>query len=267
MSGRIDDPVDASFEAWPENHESPGEAYGELALKFSALVFTPARVLNILKDRFFPSSRVARVVYLLDGMRLKLDRLESETRSKFAVSETGLHEAMKKLQLEIEGPAFEAAVAIACEEAARAIDLGKVEQFSSILVGALAPDPWFGLEEDIARMIRDIAQLGEIDIFVLRELETTFQGAGGPNHNLVNDYTERMPQLRQTIARSKLHPDDFYAVCSRLAGFGFALQEERNNSRTDLPERCFRPTHRGKTLLSYLKSVDKTSQQKGHAAG
>lgn len=262
--------MDASFDAWSESAPGLGTKFGELAQSFTGLVFLPAKVLKILKDQFSPESRFGRVLYLLEGLRIGLKRLESETEKKFAdAGDQGakLREQMTSLQSRIETPQFEEAVAIACEESTRATNLEKAGQFASILVGSLTPEPWYGPAEDIGRMIRDLAQLGEIDILILRELETTFEGAGGPNLNGVNDYTGRMPQLRQAITRSKLHPDDFYAVCSRLAGFGLALQEERNNSRMDLPERCFRPTHRGKTLLFYLRAGGTASRQKECAAG
>jgi hypothetical protein len=65
-----------------------------------------------------------------------------------------------------------------------------------------------------------------------------------------------MPALRAAIARSKIHQDDFYAICSRLAGFGLAIEEDRNPGRMSFEERCFRPTHRGMTLVAYLRSAD-----------
>ena len=113
-------------------------AHGELALSFSALIFGPAQVLNILKDRLDASTRKARVFYLFEGMRIKLDRLESETRSKFNELESqssDLRDAMKLLHSEAEAPRFKDAVAVACEEAARAID--KVDQIASLFFGSL----------------------------------------------------------------------------------------------------------------------------------
>jgi hypothetical protein len=78
------------------------------------------------------------------------------------------------------------------EEAARAIDLQKIDQFASILIGSLTPEPWYGPAEDVATMIRNVAQLGQTDILVLRELEIAFQDVGWPNFNLVNGYTGNM---------------------------------------------------------------------------
>jgi hypothetical protein len=56
MTSRIDDPIDASFEAFPEEPEGLGRKFGELALNFSGLVFPPAAVLKILTDQFLPAN-------------------------------------------------------------------------------------------------------------------------------------------------------------------------------------------------------------------
>jgi hypothetical protein len=69
-SGRIDDPVEAAFEAWPAEPADLGKKCAEVALSFSGLVFLPARVLKILKDQFSPDSRFARVNYLLEALRI-----------------------------------------------------------------------------------------------------------------------------------------------------------------------------------------------------
>jgi len=204
MNGRIDDPVDASFEGWPDESEDLGRTVGELALSFSALIFGPAQVLNILKDRFDASTRKARVFYLFEGMRIKLDRLESETRSKFNELESqssDLRDAMKLLHSEAEAPRFKDAVAVACEEAARAIDLHKVDQFASLFFGSLTASQWADPEQNVATMIRDVAQLGDVDIRVLQLLYQVFAQAivEHPNLNDPNPFTQRMDGCQMTI--------------------------------------------------------------------
>lgn len=259
-SGRIDDPVDASFEAWPDEPEDLGKTFRDLALSFSGLFFDPAAVLKILKDRFLPNSRSARVVYLLEGIRIKLDHLESDTKARFegvASQVEELRKTMQSFQSKLEKPMFEEAVAVACEEAVRATNLQKINQFASILVGSLTPSAWSEPDEDVATMIRDIGQLGENDIRVLQLLKSAFSRIleGHPNLNVPSAFTENFDLLREALRESGIHTDDFYSSCARLLGFGLALEEVRSGPRMELYDRCFRPTRRGMALLAYLDTM------------
>jgi hypothetical protein len=255
--GRIDDPVDASFEAWPDESGATGRSFGELALSFSGLVFPPAKILGILKDRFLPSSRFARIEYLLEGIRLKLASLESEIKSKSNTVETQttrIREDLAALQSRIESVEFEGAVSVSCEEAVRAPDFLKIDQFVSILVGSLTANDWEQPDAEIRTMVRDVAQLGEQDIRVLDMLGAVFLRVMFGNYQLndPNPFTEKMEAIRNAIVRTGLHRDDFYSTCSRLAGFGLAIEELRNTGRMNPTDRCFRPTRRGMALLTYL---------------
>src|SRR5713101_4102122 len=78
MAGKIDDPVDKSFEAWPEEQGGLGKKASELALSFGGLVFPPAKVLKILRDQFAGPSRFARIEYLFNAIRMQLKILESQ---------------------------------------------------------------------------------------------------------------------------------------------------------------------------------------------
>jgi hypothetical protein len=79
--GKIDDPVDASFEAWPEEPGGLGIKANELALSFGGLMFPPAKVWKIMKDQFAGQNRFARIEYLFNGIRIGLKVLESENSS------------------------------------------------------------------------------------------------------------------------------------------------------------------------------------------
>jgi hypothetical protein len=249
--GEIDDPVDASFEAWRDDTQGLGGKFGDLSLNVSGLIFPPARYWKIIRDQFFPENRFERVNYLFDGVRLGLQAKTEEIQSlKDSVAEHA--ETIKSLQERIDRPQFDEDLAVAFEESARAVNRKMIDRFVRILLGSLSPTPWYGPEENAATLIRDVAQLSDLDIFVLREIGNIFENVGGPNFNLYNQYTENMQALRDAIKRSNLHQDDFQAICSRLAGFGLALEEPRNPSRMELHERLFRPTHRGVMLLKYL---------------
>ncbi len=159
MTGKIDDPVDASFEAWPEDSGDLGKKASDLALSIGGLAFTPAKIVKILIDQFASPSRFDRIEYLLKAFRLKLNILDSQN--------AGSRERVTAVEQKLESPQFSEAVSAACEEAARATNAKKIEQLASVLVGSLTPNEWADPGEDIALMIRDIAQLGEKDVKVL----------------------------------------------------------------------------------------------------
>lgn len=247
MSDEIDDPIDASFEAFPEEPEGLGKTFGELALSFAGLVFPPAAVLKILTDQFLSANRFKRIDYLLRVMSMGLKGLESEVGAD--------REKMKEIQAQIESPRFQEAVSTACEEAARASSTKKVERLAAVLTGSLSPSQWADPNADLAAMIRDVAELGEQDIRALGILKVTFASVvnHAPNLNDPNAFTERMQDYRTAIAQAQIQPEDFYASCARLNGFGLAIEVVRNNSRMQLHEYCFRPTRRGLALLECLE--------------
>jgi len=175
-SGKIDNPVDATFEAWPDRPESIGDQVRELALIFGGLVFPPLEVVKILKDQFLISSRFARVEYLFGAVRTQLKNLESQ------IGES--RERVNAIQDRIQSAAFREAAAVACEEAARATNLRKIDELAAVLIGPLTPNQWADPSEDIGVMIRDIAQLGDKDLKVLATLKTVHSAALSTTPNL-----------------------------------------------------------------------------------
>ena len=256
MSGKTDDPLEASLEAWPEEPEGYAGRFAELALKFSGLFFPPAAVLAILKERFHPASRIERLEYLFVGMASKLRLMESGFRDS--------PEKLKEAHGRLEGPAFQRAVAAACQEADRAVDKEKIEQLAAVLVGSLAPSQWADPNADLAALIRDLGQLGGEDLRTLDVLRTAFREiiAQTPNLNDPNHFTERMQDYRSAIQVNRIAPEDFYATCARLNGFGLALEVLRSSSRMHLHEYLFRPTRRGLALLDYLERFRASEQAK-----
>jgi hypothetical protein len=152
-SGKMDDPVEASFEAWPPNSPNSGERFSNLALSLIGIKFVPAKLFQILRDQFANGSRIQKLEYLLTGIRLGFQHVHSETGE--------IAEQVKAVNAKLEGDRFREAVSVACEEAARAANDKKIEQMAAVLVGYLGPTPsaWAVPDEDIASMIRDIAQL------------------------------------------------------------------------------------------------------------
>jgi hypothetical protein len=247
--GKIDDPVEASFEAWPEEPRDLGKQCSDLALAFEGFALTPAKILKILMDQFATSSRFARIVFLLNGIRLGLRIVESE--------KAGDREKLKAIEEKLKAPVFSEAVSVACEEAARATNEKKIRQLVAVLVGSVGGSPWADPKEDIPTLIRDIGQLGETDCKVLSILKNVHGSAiaTAPNLNQPDAFSRETPTLSQAIGLSQIHPDDFLSACERLRGFGFAAEVLRNTSQMAPHDFCYRPTRRGLAVLDYLSSM------------
>ena len=107
---------------------------------------------------------------------------------------------------------------------------------------------------DVVSLIRDVARLGDDDIFILGVLVDEYRDIirQEPNFHDHNPYTERFPAVLKRVDEFKIHRDDFYSQCARLAGFGFAIEVMRNDMRMAPNDHCFRPTRRGVKLLEMI---------------
>lgn len=240
--GKIDDPWESSREAWKDE---PQIEAGETALSLAGLLNPAMAILGVLRDRFLSSNRAARLRYLFDGITLKFKQLEL----RFASNEAEISAIKEK----IASSEFQSAAATAAEEAVRATDEEKVAQFSSVLGASVDPAIPHVLA-DTGGFIRDLAQLNAKDLQVLRLLKEVYGHLFPeyPNVHDPNPFTEKIQDFKDAITRSRLHPDEFQAVCDRLRGFGLAAEVLRNVSRMAPGDFCYRPTHRGLTLLRLL---------------
>ena len=74
----MDDPVEASFEAWQPAPTNLGDRLSNLALSLIGIKFVPAKLFQILWDRFDNGSRFKRIEYLFTGLRLGFQSVQSE---------------------------------------------------------------------------------------------------------------------------------------------------------------------------------------------
>lgn len=246
--GRMDDPLDASYGAWPDELE---HQLTDVALATMAPFLTPAHLLHALGGLFSTKSRTDRILYLLAGFRLKVREQDSRI---------GMLEVDRKSEgVKLDSPQFKEALFLSMEEASRTLNQRKVDRYASILAHSVAvPEQQIDSSMDLSTLIRDVAQLTDDDIRVLGLLRSVYAGviAHQPNMHDPNAFTEKMDELRHAITDSHLHPDDFRAICERLAGFGLATEVLRNSSRMNLNDFCYRPTRRGMRLLELLGEVE-----------
>jgi hypothetical protein len=226
-----------------------GKKCSDLALAFEGFGFTPAKVWQILKDQFGSSQRFGRIEFLFNGIRLGLKILQSEKAAD--------REQMRAIEEKLNAPWFSEAVSVACEEAARATNRSKIQQFAAVLVGSVNDNQWADPNEDVPNLIRDVGQLGERDLNVLSILRSVHSSAiaTAPNLNTPDAFSRETPALNGAIDVSRIHRDDFLSICERLRGFGFAAEVLRNISQMAPHDFCYRPTRRGLAVLDYLSSV------------
>src|SRR5260370_13711064 len=200
-SGKMDDAVEASFEAWQPDSTNLGERLSNLALTFTGIKFIPAKLFQILRDQFASGSRFQRIEYLFTGVRLGFQRVQSEIGE--------IAEQVKAVNAKLEGERFREAVSVACEEAVRAASNKKIEQMAAVLVGYVSPTPsaWAAPDEDIATLIRDLAQLGDRDTQVLGILATVHAGAVAHTPNLQDphQFSKETPKLKTALTDSGIH--------------------------------------------------------------
>jgi hypothetical protein len=252
VSQKIDDPVETSFEAWGPDSPNLGDRLVNLALTFAGFTFVPAKLFQILKDQFANSSRFDRIDYLFRGIHLGFQRIQAEV--------TESREKLKVVSAKLEDDRFREAVAVACEETARAVSRKKIDQMSKVLIAYADPtaSAWASADADIATMIRDLAQLGDRDIRVLLILATVHAPVLSklPNLNRSDLFSAETKNLMSAVSKSGIDSDDFLSTCERLRGFGLAVEVLRNTSHMSPEDFCYRPTRRGLLLLDYLKPTN-----------
>lgn len=254
---RFDDPLENSELVWPDEAENE---LGELALGVSSALFPPAAVFKAFKDRFDQRNREGRAKYFFKALILKLRTLEREVSANSA--------RLTEIQQKTESREYKEAIYVAAEESIRTASSQKVHEFVAVLVGSLTVNQWADPNEDIAAMIRDIAQLGERDLKVLSMLKTVHASAisTAPNLYEPDAFSRETAALMRDVKSSGIHSDDFLSTCERLRGFGLAVEVLRNISHMAPHDYCYRPTRRGLAVLTYLGTAGDGSDA-GAAAG
>jgi hypothetical protein len=250
-SEKIEDPVETSFSAWPVEPSNLGDRMASVALSLVGIKFVPAKIVQILRDQFAPGARFQRIEYLFDGLRLGFKQVEAEMG--------GVSHRVEVVNKKLEGEQFREAVAVACEESTRAVNYKKIEQMAAVLVGYIKPtgSNWADPEDDVASLIRDLAQLSDRDVQALQILAKVHSTAISqmPDLGDPHQFSKETKNLLKASSESGFHRDDFLSTCERLRGFGLGAEVLRNTSHMGPEEFCYRPTRRGLVLLDYLKGA------------
>ncbi len=232
----IDDEIDAARAAYPEQPKNLLKA----ALKLAAPFCEAAGLLDALEELFSVNSERQRVAALLAALERVIRRHE---------------ESIQDTSEKIKSPVFIETLLTAVNEAAHTTDLNKVERLARVLGNTLCQPAEKTDWEEAAAFIRDLEELTAEDIEallilnqVLGDLATTYSNLQAPDQ-----FAQRTKAVLQEVHRRGMNPDDFYSRCSRLTGFGLALQVAFIPTSMSPGEYCFRYTLRGRRLLSLLE--------------
>jgi hypothetical protein len=234
MAG-IDDQIEAVKKQYPDE----SNATFDLILRVAGQLNIFAGVLNTIREQFSGRAAAEKVAALLNAFEQILRRLEHN---------------QERLQEKLTSPEFVEALTVAVNETVRTSNRRKVENFAAILGYSAAEGEIRISFEDASAFIRDLAQLGDADVEALKILYVNqsplFQRGTVPTDP--NPYTEIIGEVHNAVDRAGISREEFYSRCSRLNGFGLAIEVMRNNGRMAPGDHCFRVTKRGAQLIEML---------------
>lgn len=251
----IDSRVDAVERQYPE----PGESIfplaltaAELALPHTGLLF---KFVELIRGHFSTKEREERAAQFLAILRDHEKLLEV------------LGQNLEKVNVSVEDLAE--AVQVAAWRDAEAFNDAKRDRYARILGNAVRSHDKI---QDLASFIRDVEQLSESDVSVLKALNNTMNEEGDWTNQSgpvslwkvhPNVFIQRRQEMASQIAEAlgigasvdvalRLNPEVGYSVCARLQGFGLAHEIQLSAREVPIGDYCFRPSQRGLMLLKLL---------------
>jgi hypothetical protein len=229
MAARIDDPLGKAEEQFLDR---PAGAVGLLlaeAGKFSRL----AGMVSAVEAHFSGQGAQERIGILLKAL---LDAVRDN------------EDAIRRL----ESAASLEALTTGVTEAIFASDPARIRSFGRILGRSVLQDADM---REVAAFIRDLARLTDADIKALQVLDMA-QGdlvAREPVPSGPDVYIDRNARILAAVDAERISRDDFYSRCSRLHGFGLAIEVPRNIYKMAPEDHCFRMTKRAARLIELIR--------------
>jgi hypothetical protein len=247
--GQYDSPIDGFLS---QHKKEPKNVIGEVMIEVGGKLQPLVGITNAVRKLLSSDGNGESVLELAEAVKLEL----VYCWQRLKVHDDQLEEFRAKLA----SPAFEDAALAAVDEARWTASSEKIKRIAIALVRSFLPVKDQYAPSDVASLLREVARLGEDDIFILRLLVESNESVikSYPNLHDPNAFTEQAQAVLKRVDEYKIHRDDFYAHCSRLAGFGFAIETVRNTSRMSPEDYCFRPTRRGVRVLEMVSSERKS---------
>jgi hypothetical protein len=256
----IDSRVDAVEKQYPEPAESPILALVptavELTLPHASLFLKFA---ELIKGHFSAKERQERAAQLLAILH-DHERLLDEIGKRGDALKVRVDDLAEAIQ-------------IAAWRDAEAFNDAKRNHYVSIIGNAVRSDAQI---DDVAAFIRDVEQMTERDLAVLKVLNRVmnqqgdWKAQGGPpvptppSKVHPQTFMQRRQEMAVAIAealgmetnvdaaKSRFNPEVGYSVCARLQGFGLAHEIQVSPREVPIGDYCFRPSQRGLMLLKLL---------------
>jgi hypothetical protein len=142
--------------------------------------------------------------------------------------------------------------------------VSKIRRFGAIVGSQLAASSpnW----DEAAEFVADLETLGDDDVRFLKVLwdvqQSAYRMATASGRGMSTDANEYTPSWTRVIGEAAVSgtaPDDLYARCGRLTGFGLVQAVQNNGAHQGPDHQCYRTTGRAVRLLRLLGVVDVTS--------
>ena len=236
---QIDDPIEAVKQQYPEEPKGPISVMLEVLGPWHPFV----GLVNVFRHFASQSETNARVRALFEAF-------------EWYVRQQGEKIEALDLEKQLQMPQAKEAVITAVTEALLCADLNKITRFATILghefVGKASKSDW----ENAATHIRELSQLGDDDIQVLRILHQLQRNAfiGQEQKPDQPQFAGTMERVLITAQQAGMSREDVYSRCARLNGFDLTLQMERPRGMVAV-DYVYRLTRHGKHLIDILQGV------------
>lgn len=241
--GKIDRPIDAVLSQYPEE---PSNQVGEFGIEIAGILSPLVKIVNIFRQRTAADGRNERTRALFSAINEELLRLEGLIE--------GGKQSAASLEDRLESPEFADALMLATEEAQRTTNELKVSRLAAVLVNAAALKVDSAPGEDLSSFIREVGHLDEGDVQMLQLMGEAYADAirARPDMSDPEEFTLRVQGFLRLVDARQISRDDAWSRCTRLSGFGLAIEVPRNQFRMSPSDHCFRPSQRGLRFLKLL---------------
>ncbi len=218
--GKIDRPIDAVLDQYPG---APENVLGELGIELGGMASPIIKAANVIRQRLFGApARGERTCALLKAMNEELIRLSEQIDQKV-------------LNERIDSPEFQDALVLAIEEAWRTSNEVRVQRLAAVLANGVATDVDVPSGEDLSSFVREVAYLDDGDIQMLQVIEEIYRPIRNrPDMSDPNEFTLLIAGFYRRTDALRISRDDVHARCSRLSGFGLAVEVLRSETRMSL---------------------------------
>lgn len=139
---RIDNPLDAALGVYEGD---PQDTVFETIVKIAGKLYLPIGMITALREHFSTLERQKRILEVLRVFKSGLESLQGESAQDAARTKT--------IEERLQSPKFMEAVLTAAEEAARTVDVRKLDRLACVLTNGLDPQAKVSDDEDLPSFV------------------------------------------------------------------------------------------------------------------